>query len=122
MFLRVSIFLFTLPTYSFILYHFSSKSLNISIIVILNSLSRDFPGGPGVKNPPCNAGYVGLTPGWGTKISHATKQLSPHTATTEPVHLNKRSYVMQLRPDATKEILFLNPYLMILKPGPSVKF
>ena len=26
----------------------------------------DFPGGPVVENPPCNAGETGLTPGEGT--------------------------------------------------------
>ena len=31
-----------------------------------------------VKNPPSNAGDAGLIPGRGTKISHATGQLSPH--------------------------------------------
>ena len=44
----------------------------------------DFPGGPVVKNPPSNAGDVGLIPGQGTKIPHATGQLSPRTTTTEP--------------------------------------
>ena len=29
-------------------------------------------------------GVMGLIPGKGTKISHATGQLSPHTTTTEP--------------------------------------
>ena len=38
-----------------------------------------FPGGPVVKNPPCNAGDTGLIPGWGTKIPYATEQLSPRT-------------------------------------------
>ena len=33
----------------------------------------DFPGGSVVKNPPSNAGSI---PGWGTKIPHATGQLS----------------------------------------------
>ena len=37
---------------------------------------RDFPGGPMVKNLPSNAGDVGLIPGQGTKIPHATGQLS----------------------------------------------
>ena len=37
---------------------------------------RDFPGGSVVKNPPCNAGYVGSIPGWGTKLQHALGQLS----------------------------------------------
>ena len=41
---------------------------------------RDFPGGPAVKNPPSNAGDTGLIPGWGTKIPHATGQLSLRAA------------------------------------------
>ena len=44
----------------------------------------NFSGGPVVKNPPFNAGDVGLIPGWGAKIPHATGQLSPHAITTEP--------------------------------------
>ena len=43
----------------------------------------DFPGGPVVKNLPSNAGDVGLIPDWGTKIPHATGQLSPCATTTE---------------------------------------
>ena len=39
----------------------------------------DFPHGLAVKNLPCNAGGVGAIPGHGTKISHATEQLSTHT-------------------------------------------
>ena len=45
---------------------------------------RDFPGGPVVKNLPSNAGDTGSIPARGTKISHATQQLSPRTTTTEP--------------------------------------
>ena len=41
-----------------------------------------------VKNPPSNAGDAGLIPGQGTKISHATGQLSLHVTTTELAHLN----------------------------------
>ena len=37
-----------------------------------------------VKNLPCNAGDSGSIPGWGTNIPHATGQLSPQTAATEP--------------------------------------
>ena len=44
----------------------------------------DFPGGPAVKNPPSNAGGAGLTPGQGTKVPHATGQLSLHAAIPEP--------------------------------------
>ena len=46
----------------------------------------DFPGGPVVKNLPCNAGDAGSIPGWGTKIPHTAEQLSLSTATTEPEH------------------------------------
>ena len=47
---------------------------------------RDLPGGPAVKSLPCNAGDVGLIPGQGTKIPHATEQLSPHASTREPAY------------------------------------
>ena len=40
--------------------------------------TRDFPGGPLVKNPPLNQWDVGLIPGWGTKIPHTGEQLSLH--------------------------------------------
>ena len=42
---------------------------------------KDFPGGPVVKNPPCNAGDAGSIPGQGTKIPYAAEQLSPQAAT-----------------------------------------
>ena len=45
---------------------------------------RDFPGGPVIKNPSCNAGDVGSIPCWRTKIPHAEEQLSLCAATTEP--------------------------------------
>ena len=48
----------------------------------------NFPGGPGVKNLPSNAGDVGLIPGRGTKIPHAVEQLGLPAATTEPEHRN----------------------------------
>ena len=51
-------------------------------------MSRDFPGGPVVKNTPYNAGDAGSIPGQGTKIPYAMGQLSPSTTTTELVHLN----------------------------------
>ena len=34
----------------------------------------DFPDYPVVKNPPCNARDIGLIPGQGTKIPHASEQ------------------------------------------------
>ena len=49
---------------------------------------RDFPGGPVVKNPPSNAGDMGLIPGQGTKIPHVAGQLSPLAETIEPTCLN----------------------------------
>ena len=50
--------------------------------------SRDFPGGPVVKNPPSSAGDAGSIRGQGTKIPHAVGQLGPCTTTTELVRLN----------------------------------
>ena len=39
--------------------------------MIKRPLTWDFPSGPGVKNPPCNAGDMSLIPGQGPKIPHA---------------------------------------------------
>ena len=50
---------------------------------ILKDLPRDFPGGPVIKNPPCDAGDTGSIPGQGTKIPHTTEKLSPRTTTRE---------------------------------------
>ena len=47
---------------------------------------QDFPGSPVVRNMLCNAGDPGSIPGQGTKILHATRQLSPNAL--EPVCLN----------------------------------
>ena len=41
-----------------------------------------------VKNLPYNAGDVGSIPGQGSKIPHATGQLSLHATTTELTHLS----------------------------------
>ena len=41
------------------------------------------PGGPEVTNPPCNVGDVSLICGMGTKIPHATGQLSPWAKTKD---------------------------------------
>ena len=48
--------------------------------------NRDFPGGPVVRNLPSTAGETGSIPDRGTRIPHAVGHLSPHTATTEPMH------------------------------------
>ena len=47
-----------------------------------------------VKNLPSNGGDVGSIPGQGTKIPHATGQLSPRTL--DPSHHNWRAHVLQL--------------------------
>ena len=54
-------------------------------------MTRDFPGGPMVKNLPSSARDAGSIPGQGTKIPHATGQLSPRATTTELVCLNEES-------------------------------
>ena len=54
----------------------------------MKSTGRDIPGGPAVKNPPSNAGNVGLIPGKGIKIPHAMGQLS---LCTPELMLHKRS-------------------------------
>ena len=50
---------------------------------IVSCWEGGFPGGPVVKNLPCNAGDTGLIPGWGTKIPHVEEQLIPRVTTTE---------------------------------------
>ena len=47
---------------------------------------KDFPGGPVVKNLPCNAGDLGSIPGRETKILHAKEQLSFCAKIPEPAH------------------------------------
>ena len=37
-------------------------------MIAIQTIFRDFPGGPAVENLPSNADLI---PGWGTKISHA---------------------------------------------------
>ena len=70
-------------------------------------LQEDFPGGPVVRNLPCNARDRGLIPGQGTKILHAVEQLNLRATSRKPVHGNQRSNItkqkscgLQLRPDA----------------------
>ena len=52
---------------------------------VKQSLFRNFPGGPLVKNLRCNAEDMGSVPGWGTKIPYASGHLSQRATTTEPV-------------------------------------
>ena len=48
--------------------------------------SWDFPGGPVVKNPPCDAENTGSIPGQETNIPHASEQLSLSAITIESMH------------------------------------
>ena len=47
---------------------------------------KDIPGGPVVKNSPCDTGNTGSSPAQGPKILHAVEQLSPDAATSEALH------------------------------------
>ena len=62
-----------------------AKYLNSPITIFfklnLKNQHRNFPGGPVVKNPPCNAGDTGRIPSWGTKILHAIQQVKAHCNT-----------------------------------------
>ena len=60
-------------------------SFNVSFLaeLLLKPGGGDFPHGPVVKNPPCNAKDTDFIPGQRTKIPHAVRHLSPCIATTE---------------------------------------
>ena len=67
--------------------------------------SRDFPGGPVVKNPPCNARDAGSIPGPGTRFPHVAGQLSPHATTREPACHNYRAHALWSLHATTREKL-----------------
>ena len=52
--------------------------------------TRDFPGGPVVKNPSCNTEHLGSIPDKGTKIPHAAGKRS-WGAQTKTQHRQKES-------------------------------
>ena len=54
-----------------------------------------------VKNPPSNAGDVGLIPGWGTKIPHAMGKLSSQLE--KPTGHNEHS--VQQKPKQTHTVI-----------------
>ena len=58
------------------------------MVNVLKVYYWDFPSGPLVNNLPYNAGEVGSMPGQGTKIPHASGQLSLRATTTELACLN----------------------------------
>ena len=53
----------------------------------------DFPG-PVIRNPLCNAGDAGSTPGQGTRIWHAVEQLSLLATAKEPMCHNEGCWMM----------------------------
>ena len=61
------------------------------------STPRDFPRGSVVKNLPSNVGDTGLIPGRGTKILHASGQLSPRATTPEHMGCNYWAHGPQQR-------------------------
>ena len=74
------------------------------MIVIINNLV-DFPGGPVVKNLPCNAGDAGLFLVRETKTSHVG-QLSPHAGNREACALQlEKACMLQERPSTARNYL-----------------
>ncbi|KAI4568734.1 hypothetical protein MJG53_014352 [Ovis ammon polii x Ovis aries] len=63
---------------------------------------KDFPGGPVVKNLPCNAGDVGSILGQGTEIPYSSEQLNQCTPTKGSMHCIENSHMPQLRPATAK--------------------
>ena len=57
---------------------------SISFPCVGLSGNRNFPGGPGVKNPPSRAGDAGSILSQGTKTSYASGQLNKRTAIQDP--------------------------------------
>ena len=55
-----------------------------------NLIPRAFPGGPVVKNPPCNSGDMGPIPGQRTKVPHVAEKLSLQDTTPMPKSHNER--------------------------------
>ena len=76
---------------------FSSESIITLNMNGLNTPTRDFSGGPGVKNLSSKARDTGLIPGEGTKIPCAAGQLSLHVLQLEKL--------MRQRPRAIRNFL-----------------
>jgi len=68
-------------------YVYTRVYTHAGFLIVKNTAKWDFPGGPVVKNPPCNGGYAGSIPGWGTKTKHAAEQLRLHATTREAYSL-----------------------------------
>ena len=63
----------------------SKEIVHFICIVKFRGKIQDFPGGPVVKNLPCNSEDTSSIPGQETKIPGAAGQLSQYAQTTEPV-------------------------------------
>ena len=88
----------------------------------LKAHSRDFPGGPLVKNPPCSVGDVSLMSGWGTKIPCNVEQLSPRAATKTQfsriciymkVHSILSGCILDTYPKDLSYCLLFSPYFFL---------
>ena len=85
--------------------------------------SWDFPGGPLVKNPLSNAGDTGLIPVQGTKIPHATGQLSLYTTTEKPLHTKTgESLHVTMKTQGRQKIEQINPLLLFSQFYPNLHF
>ena len=64
--------------------------LFIYITEVLCCITRNFPGGPVVKNPPANSGNVDLIPGpgrshtWQSSLAWVPRPLSPDSRAGQP--------------------------------------
>ena len=58
--------------------------------VLFKKILQDFPGGPVVKNPACNAGNTDSIPGQRTKTPHASDQLIGLLGATAEPHATIR--------------------------------
>ena len=67
-----------------------SFAIAVYIVRLSAKKDRDFPCGPVVKNPSCNAGDSGSILGWETKIPDAIEQLSLHTTPGEAERHSER--------------------------------
>ena len=76
---------------------------NIPLSFLSYSKAENFPGGPVVKNLASNAGDAGLIPGQGTKIPHASAQLSRNATTREIPHTAAKTQCSITPPSATKK-------------------
>ena len=100
---------------------FPGKSTGVGCHCLLQSWyknKQDFPGGPVVKNSPSNAGDTGSTPSHGTKIPHASGQLSRRpTATSHSSRACEPQILKLMCPGAHAQQLESNPCCTRLARG-----